>query len=1079
MKALAIMQLLCLVWAQAAGASAPLQAQATDQRIPPLMHFPTVSRTHVAFVYANDIWYAPRKGGVAAPLTDAPGMKYSPRFSPDGRSVAFVANLEGAGQELYTIALEGGPPRRVTHTGRGKELTQWTADDRLLFYTNTFSFVPLATQLFTTAPAGGLPARLPVAYGAEGAISPDGEWLAYTQNWPNSLMNTWKRYRGGMAQDIWLLNLRTRASQRATTWEGTDSKPMWHGGMLYYLSDAGPEHRHNIWTYDPKTSEHRQVTRFDEYDVKNPSVGPGAQGRGEIVFQYAAGLYLLDLATGKTGKIEVTIPEQRRPPSTAAVDASRFITAFGASPAGERVAVEARGDIWVLDPAKGSPRNITHTSGVFERDPAWSPDGEWVAYFSDEPGEYELYVARADGSGEKRRLTGRGPGFRYRPTWSPDSKVIAFLDEANAIYVHAVGPNETRRVDADLWGERPQLSWSPDSAWLAYAKTESSLQSSIWVYDTGAGATRRVTEGMFADFYPAFDRGGDYLFFASTRNFSSPVLNTLGGGFVHDKPDTLVAIPLRKGVGPPAAGAPAQARAVAIDFDEIERRAVQLPAHGADIRNLSVAQDGRLLYLNIEPGGARSLNAFDLAEKKTRVILDGLSSFSLSADGKKIVALKGRELLSIDLAADAQAPAAIPTTGMRVDVDLRAEWRQMFNDVWRLYRDFFYDPNMHGVNWPGIRERYSRLLDSCATREDVNFVMADMVGELNVGHAYMSNLGDVEQAPAAAGPVGMLGADFVLENGAYRIAKIYEGGRWDAASRGPLSQPGAVVKAGDYLLAVNDRPVDASKDPWAAFQGLANRDTTLTLGDKPVIDGSARRVTVKPLAQESSLRNLAWIEANRNYVERRSGGKIGYLHLPDVSTNGLNALVKQFYGQVGKDALIIDIRWSAGGSLGHIFARLLDPTVFNYFGGRHSGDRVVPQRTHAGPKCVITSGMTVSAGENFSYYFRKSGAGKLVGSRTWGGLIGLNGNPSLIDGGYFNIPNAPFFEDDGTWMIEGHGIEPDLEVTSDPAVMFKGTDSQLDAAINHLMDELKRYKPKPRRPPYPDRSRMGVKEADK
>jgi tricorn protease len=374
-----------------------------------------------------------------------------------------------------------------------------------------------------------------------------------------------------------------------------------------------------------------------------------------------------------------------------------------------------------------------------------------------------------------------------------------------------------------------------------------------------------------------------------------------------------------------------------------------------------------------------------------------------------------------------------------------------------------------------MRERYGKWLDACVTREDVNYVLGEMVGEISVGHAYMTNIGDVEKPPAAVS-TGLLGADFELKGGAYQITKIYEGARWDTNARGPLSQPGVKVKAGDYLIAVDGKRVDASKDPWAAFQGLANRDVTLTLNDKPVADAAGWQITVKPLTDENNLRYLAWVEANRSFVERLSGGKVGYIHLPDVSINGLNAMVRQLYGQVEKEGLIIDARWSAGGFLGDVFANLMDPASLNYLGGRYSLDRPVPWRYHHGPKRLIVSGMTVSAGENFAYYFRKLGRGKIIGSRTWGGLIGLNGNPSLIDGGYFNIPNAPFFEDNGTWMIEGYGIDPDVEVIGDPG----GGDQQLDAAIKDILEEIRRRPVvKPRRPAYSDRSRMGIKEADK
>jgi tricorn protease len=1071
-RSLVLVQLVCLFFAPQAARAVSSNLFESNRPVTPLKHYPAVSRTHIAFVYANDIWCAPREGGVAARLTNAPGMKYQPRFSPDGRTLAFVANLEG-NQDIYTLPIEGGAPSRITHLPRGKSLCQWTTAGELLFYTNSLSFNPLAMQLFSVPVAGGMPSRLPVAYGADGAISADGQHLAYTQNWPNSLMNTWKRYSGGMAQDIWLFNLRTRSSKRLTDWKGTDRNPMWHGETLYCISDAGPEHRHNIWALDIKSGQRRQITRFAEYDVKNPSIGPGRQGQGEIVFQYASDLYLLDLGTERSSRVEVVFPQESRAVKSVKVNAANFITNLSASPTGDRVAVEARGDIWILSSTNRPAQNLTRTNGVFERDPVCSPDGKWIAYFSDSTGEYELYIALADGSGQPKQLTRSGPGFRYRPAWSPDSNKIAFIDQANAVCVHTIGSNETKRVDSDEWGERPQLSWSGDSRLLAYTKTKDSSLSSVWIYNAERATTAQITSGMFDDFYPAFDRKGDYLFFVSTRNFSSPTLNPLNNNFVYRDQDTIIAINLKQETG-------ATESAFDIDPEKIERRATRLPVQGWNIRNLCVAHDGKLIYTRIDQDGTRSVATFDPTEQKEKLLVEGITNFSLSADGRFLVSRKGSDTTIHDLTGDLPKAAPVSVKDMTVEIDPRVEWRQIFNDVWRLYRDFFYDPGLHGVDWAGMRERYGKLLDACVVRGDLNYVLEEMVGELNVGHAYMTNPGDIEKSPAAVS-VGMLGADFELKGGAYQITKIYEGARWDANSRGPLSQPGLKVKAGDYLIAVNGKPIDASKDPWAAFQGLAGRDVTLTLSNKPAEDANAWHITVKPLADEAGLRQLAWIEANRSFVERQTRGKVGYLHLPDFSINGLNAMVRQLYGQVDKDGLIIDARWSSGGFLGDVFASLLDPAILNHLGGRYSLDRPVPWRYHHGPKRLIVSGMTVSAGENFAYYFRKSGLGKIIGSRTWGGLIGLNGNPSLIDGGYFNIPNAPFFEDNGTWMIEGYGLDPDIEIIGDPgSSMADAGDHQLNAAIKDILEEIKRRPiTKPQRPAYPDRSRMGIKDADK
>jgi tricorn protease len=927
---------------------------------------------------------------------------------------------------------------------------------------------------------------LSLPYGADGAISDDGEWLAYTEYWPNQLINTWKRYRGGMAQDIQLFNLRTHSAKQITTWEGADHKPMWRGQTLYYVSDAGPDHRHNLWGYDPKDGRHRQITRFTEYDVRNPSIGPGQREQGEIVFQYGADIWLLDLKTEKAGKIEVGIPDEQRRVALGApvsIDVAKFLTATHASPDGGEMAVEARGDIWLVATGRGAAKNLTHTSGICERDPAWSPDGRWIAYLSDASGEYELYLAWADGSGEARRLTRLGAGFRYRPLWSPDSRMIAFTDQTNAIYVHDVAGGGTKRIDADLWGQQPRPAWSPDSLWLTYNKTGENLLASIWLYHVKTGVTHQVTSGMFNDATPAFDRSGNYLFFVSARNYTAPTGSLFSRNFAYENENILLAVPLRKGLASPLETKQTKDESgpqpVVIDFEGFEARAIRLPVQGWSLQALSIDCNGNPVYLSSRPGGGAELKTFDVGARKEKSLSDGVLDFSLSADGKRLAARQGLGVKVIKLDSAQMTSEWLPLTQIKVELDRRAEWRQIFHDAWRLYRDFFYDPGMHGVDWPAMRDRYARLLEACVTREDVNYVIGEMIGELNVGHAYIGRPGDVEAPPSAA-PVGLLGADFELAPGAYRIARIYEGAAWDVNARGPLSQPGVNAKAGNYLLAVNGRPVDTSKDIRAAFGGFANREVSLTLGDKPALDASAWQALVKPIASENPLRYLAWVEESRVYVERKTGGAVGYLHIPDFGIEGLNTLVRQFYGQREKQALIIDTRWSQGGFLGDVFTRLLDRSTFNYFGGRYTQDQAVPTPLHRGPKLLLVNGMTVSAGENFAHYFRKTGLGRIVGVRTWGGLIGMGGNPSLIDGGYVNVPNQPFFEGDGTWMIEGHGVEPDVKVVNEPALLSRGEQPQLDAAIKLTLEELQRnpYR-KPSRPVYPDRSRMGVKEHDK
>lgn len=1053
-----------------------------------LMHYPVISRTHVAFVYGDQIWVAPRTGGVAEKLTDTPGAKYRLAFSPDGQTIAFSANPDG-NPNLYTIPLKGGSPTRITHLPFNVYLCQWLAPDKLLFYTNSLSFSLLAMQLFTVHSTGGLPVKLPVPYGSEGALSPDADWLAYTPYWPQTnLRQTRKRYLGGIAPDIWLFNLRTHASKKITDWPGTDTMPMWLGRTIYYLSDAGPEHRLNVWSYDTAIGTRKQITAFSEYDINRPSIGLGAQETGEIIFQYGPELRLLDIATGQTRSLEITLPTDATSLRPREVDASKFITNSELSTGKEEVLLGARGDVWVLSAGGGAaPKNITRSSGAFERDPAWSPDSRHVAYFSDSTGEYELYVSRADGTGEAQRITTLGPGFRYAPQWSPDSNKIAFTDVAGGIFLTTLATRETKRIDADAWSQQSQLAWSQDSGWLAYTKLGDNRLSAVWLYNIASGEKRQISGGMYNDDSPAFDRRGDYLFFVSNRNFASPALDPLNRTFAYTNTSAIVAVPLRDEVASPLlmprpkrvpgakdGGGPdsfAQ-KPLHIELQGLGRRAVVLPTLRANIFNLGITADGNPIYARTTTSGESSIRIFDLSSEKAeeRVVLEGASDFQLVADGRKALVRKMGALSVIDATPDQKLTAQVSTAGMSMRIDQRAEWRQIFDDTWRLFRDFFYAPNMHGVNWSLMRERYRRLLDRAVTRGDVNYVISEMIAELNTGHAWISNPGDVERQSESQS--AMLGADFRVENGAYRINRLYESAPWDAAAQNPLVQAG--VKEGDYLLAVNGTPLDMGKDPWAALQLTANTPVKLTISGKPAMDASAREIVVKPLANDSDLRHRAWVERNRALVERLTNGQVGYLHIPDFTFNGLSEFVRQFQGQIDKKALIIDPRWSQGGSVGDILVRMLDQPPLNYYGGRYNArDWPVPARAHQGPKCVLINHLVVSAGENFSYYFRKLGLGKLVGTRTWGGLVGLNGNPALIDGGYVNIPNAPFFSGEGEWLIENRGLEPDVEVLDDPSLMADDNDPQLEAAIRLMLDEIRRNTVNPpRHPPYPNRSIM-------
>jgi tricorn protease len=1097
-----------------------------------MLRYPDVGRERIAFVYANDIWLVPRQGGLAAPLASPPGAEQFPRFSPDDQTIAFVGNYDG-NRDLYSVPVVGGVPTRLTHHPEPEMLCDWTPDGGLLFYSNGLAGLRRQVQLFTIPAAGGLFARLPVPYGANGAISPDGRWLAYT---PHTIdFRTWKRYRGGMQTDLWLFSLKPvggrHESRKITDWEGTDTLPMWHGETVYYLSDAGPEHRLNIWSYHVPTRKRQQITRYADFDVKWPSIGPGPSGQGEIVFQKGPELYLLDLGTAAARAVPVIVPGALPRLRPQEVDVVRLVGGYEISPTGKRVAAEARGDIWTLPAEKGSPRNHTRTSGAAERDPAWSPDGRWIAYFSDASGEYELYIAPVDGRAGPTRLTTDGRCYRSSPTWSPDSRKITFFNKGGALFLATLEAEPSGRglkaasvrlIDTEPWAATPRVNWSHDSRWFVYARTGENRNTALWLYDVERQALHQVTSGMFSDSWPTFDRKGDYLFYASSRNFTAPIYEDVGTTFVYASTDVLLAVPLRREVKSPfapksdeetpttqpaaaasqsadstsqPASAPASAPAsqpstqpgetpaLKIDLDGFERRAVPLPVKKGRFFNLAVSHDGKLLYARALPQGQAGdpvVQLFDPADDKReeKTVFTGTQSFLVSADGKKVLLRKDDQFAIVDPAPDQKMDKPVPTDGLRASIDPRAEWRQIFTDAWRLQRDFFYDPRMHGVNWEAIRRQYAGMLDDCVCREDVGYVIAEMISELNVGHAYYRAGREVEESPSVS--VGMIGADFALSEGAYRIASILEGAPWDSDARGPLSQPGVDVKAGDYLLAVNGVPVDPARDPWAAFQGLAGKVITLTVSAKPRLDESARDVVIETLASEADLRFRAWVEKNREYVARRTSGKVGYLYVPNTGIEGQNELFRQFYGQVDRQALIIDERWNGGGQIPTRFIELLNRPVTNYWARRDGHDWPWPPDSHQGPRCMLINGLAGSGGDMFPWLFRHNRLGKLIGTRTWGGLVGISGNPSLIDGAELTVPTFAFYETDGTWGVEGHGVDPDIHVVDDPALMTDGGDPQLDAAIAHILEELAThpYQP-PERPAYPDRSGMGIREEDK
>jgi tricorn protease len=1012
---------------------------------------PDVSRSQIVFVYAGDLWLVPRDGGRAAPLTRAPGRKSNPRFSPDGRTIAFTGDHGG----IYTIPVTGGTPARVTHHPGTTTLCSWTPEGRLLYMTDAFLHVfdgddqARVRQLFTVAAAGGLPRRLPVPYGADGEISADGRWLAYTP-YAEGQTEARKHYLGGFAPDVWLFNLRTSEAKRMTTWEGADNRPMWHGETVYYVSDAGPEGTLNLWSYDTKSSRRRQVTHVADYDVKWPSIGPGRNGEGEIVYVSGTETFLLDPRTGTSRRVDISLPAEVLEAEPRPADAARSIVQWNLSPDGRQSVLEARGDIWIMSNDTGALRSLVKSSGAAERDPAWSPDGTSIAFFSDAGGEYQLYVADAEGRAPPRQASRLGDGFRYRPVWSPDSRRIAFHDGTGSLYLHTIETGETKSIDRDPFVRPPQVSWSPDSRWLAYARggTGNRRYSAIWLYDSREDRTHQVTGGAFNDTWPTFDTTGDYLYFVSARSFTAPKFDSVDyNNFVYPSADVLLIVPLRDDLGAPwlpATGGPARGGEIALEG--FEHRALPALRDHGKYGNLAASLDGRLLFSFTAPDGTSAIKLLDLKQdRKAKTVLTDLGDFKVSAGGAKLLVRQGKGFAVVEAAPDQKIDKPIERGAMTVEVDPRAERRQIFDDAWRFYRDFLYDEKMRGVDWPAVRGRYAKLLDGCGNGEDLYQVLREMVGELGVSHAFVF-------APGRDGPppenTGMLAVDFEVHDGAYRIARIYEGAASDPLARNFLRRSGVNVREGDHLLAVNDVPLDIGRDPWIAFKGLAGKTATLTVGSKPVKDREAREVTVAFSGGENYLRNKAWAEANRARVEARSQGRLGSQEFS-----------RQLNSQLDKDALIIDARWNEGGHVPLHIIEILTRTPVMYWQDLRRG--APPGRTpdylHHGPKCLLINGVAYSGADGLAYLFRQKRLGKLIGTKTMGGMLGAGLiNVPFVDGGGALVPHVGFLNERREWIVEGSGVAPDVEVIDDPGLMTDGRDPQLDAAIDTLLGEIDR-----------------------
>ncbi len=1043
-----------------------------------LFQYPDVSDSYIVFSFGGDIWTVAKEGGVAAKLSSPKGNEVFPRFSPDGSMVAFSGNYDG-NTDIYVMPSQGGIPTRVTHHGMTDRLLDWHPDGESLLYVSTMeSGKQRFSQFYSISKEGGLPQKLPMAYGEFASYSPDGKKVAFTDR--SRIFRTWKRYRGGTAADVWIFDLESYESQNITDNTANDELPMWVGNKVYYLSDQGSEERFNLWVYDVESKQNRQVTEFQDFDIHFP-----AQGPKEIVFEAGGKLYLMDLETEKYKEVQIKVGTDLISIKPRKESVEKYVQNMSVAPDGNRAIVEARGDLFSVPASDGFIQNVTRSSGVAERFPSWSPNGRYIAFWSDQSGNYELTIRDLQEGAKEKKLTSLGPGFRYHLFWAPDSKKLTFVDQTMTIWVYHIDQNIMEKVDQDLalfegglrnW--RP--SWSSDSRWLAYGRTMDNNNNAVFIYSVDNKKSIQATSGFYSDINPTFDTKGDFLYLVTNRSFK-PVYSDFDNSWTYPNATQLAVIPLRDDVPSPLTAKndtvainleteikddsedkedekDSDTKRVEIDFDNFERRIVVLPPKAGNMGRISAAADKIIFQRFSNSGSGESKNElkyFDLKEREEKTIIKDIRGYELSADQKKILVRQNQKYAIIDMAADQKVKKSLSLQEMEMTINPREEWKQIFTDAWRFQRDFFYDTEMHGLDWNSVYEQYAPLIDHAMNRNDLNFIIGEMIGELNASHTYRG--GGDQESPERKN-VGYLGVDWAKDNDYFQVKSIIRGAEWDNEIRSPLDEPGIAVKEGDYILAVNGVALNDFMDPWSAFEGLAGKTVQLTVNDKPSWEG-AKTYVVKTLRSETRLRNLAWIESNRKKVEEASDGKIGYIYVPSTGIGGQNELVRQFYGQWNKEGIIVDERFNNGGQIPDRFIELLNRKPLAYWKVRDGKNWQWPPVGHFGSMAMLINGWAGSGGDAFPDYFKKAGLGPLIGGRTWGGLIGISGAPTLIDGGTVTVPTFRMYNPDGTWFKEGHGVDPDIEVKEDPTLLAKGRDTQLEKAIEVVLKQIEEKGP--------------------
>lgn len=1052
-----------------------------------LLRFPDIHEDLIVFSYGEDLWTASVQGGIATRITSDDGEERFPKFSPDGSLIAFSGYYDGNG-DVYVMNRYGGNITRITFHPSYDEVIGWHPGKNKILFKSFRGDYPGFTQLFLINPDGSGLESLILHEAAQGSFSPDGSQIAF--NKVSRENRTWKRYKGGTAQEIYLYDLNTHEEKNLTNFEGTDRIPMWIGDKIYFSSDR--DRRLNIYSVDPVTAQIEKITNHSDYDVRRPSYGGD-----KIIYELGGELYVLDVNTRETTRIPVLVKTDLPEVRPYLKNVKENITDIDLSPAGERALITARGEIFSVPAEKGQTINLTGSSGAHDKDAVWSPDGKHIAYISDADGEYNIYITDHKGTEKPRKLTDKKDGYRHTLRWSPDSKKLAYTDQTLTCYIVdidsgkeiTVDKAEYENIDVSL-DVKPiyDFSWSPDSRYLVYSKMDADMVFKVYIYSLEENISRCIST-IFNDFHPVFSRNGKYLFFVSNRRFN-PTFCDFEWEMVYKKTSGIYYITLQKGTeslfphennevnvetSAESEGTVEETK-ISIDWNGIEERIEALPLERGNYRYLSV-NESSIFYLNKEEGDfnrfeyrvpeSMDLYRFSFEEKEEKKVIEGIGNYKLSADGKKIIYTKNKKAGIIDAAAVESQGNDLNLNDLKMWLIPKQEWVQIFNEAWRMERDFYYEPNMHGIDWDAMKVKYGRLIAAASCRQDVQFVIGEMIGELNTSHTYVYG-GDRKRTPEQVS-TGMLGADYSIdeENNRYRFERILDVGDWSRDIFPPLMKPGVDIRKGDYLLKVNEVEVTADKNIYSYFRDLAGKLVVLTVNESPDMEG-AREYLVKPASNEYLMRYQAWVEDNRKTVDEASDGQIGYMHLPDTYVGSATEFPKYFYSQSNKKGLIIDGRFNGGGLDPVIFLSRLQKEPHSFWTRRYSHDQTSPHYSITAHMVCLTNRQAGSGGDELPQEFQQFGMGPVIGTRTWGGLVGVSMFIPLIDGGGLTAPDYRIYSPEGKWIVENEGVTPDIIIDLKPEEVARGYDAQLMKGVEVLLKKIEDEPYEwPEHPPFP------------